>query len=607
MSLFKFCFGKEIKYLSLLFYFLFLGVKCLNAEGSIDLIKYPGYRLFYNAGIDQQLKVYASAGEFLQLGTSHLGIEGGFMQVYRPDGSLHSTFDGSNNKGVIYNELQERNGPNGGGTVNGQGFIPNIIPVTAQEAGIWTIILDYPSHTFMLFDNLLNTAPWTREQHQPNNRRVVLAWDITVSANKPVNEGGIPIKGRLYSNELVSIIQGNGFLTSPSFYVLSKEGYQYQVNFNNTDPFGFPFAANNLGLVRGDFMPSYQSINTADFSINANVSTWNENELYLFPPQAKDTLAFVNHKIFFNPPDLALPKTTLVTDIFSNQSCQTWLLNTPLQLTFNAAGIDSTITLDSFGVDVRLRDIPITYQTNQAGIVNIAIDLNNNFIFTDPIDVQLTMFATIGEQTVFWDGKNGLGQLVDLDTLNTWQISLAIQTGEIHIFFQDIENDLGGITINRLNGGNLPTNEFYYDHLAIGGGVSGEGTTGNPSPTTMAYTYGNNFGNEKLLDHWTYANFKRVFVDLSIDLALKTDSVDTDGDGIFDEIDLDDDNDGISDSLEMEMALNNGDTDQDGIPDNVDADSDNDGISDIIESGNIDEDNDGAADGTDDNMDGIID
>lgn len=56
-------------------------------------------------------------------------------------------------------------------------------------------------------------------------------------------------------------------------------------------------------------------------------------------------------------------------------------------------------------------------------------------------------------------------------------------------------------------------------------------------------------------------------------------AVDTDGDGIIDALDLDDDNDGIPDVLER------GDSDGDGIPDRKDLDSDGDGIPDSVEAG----------------------
>ncbi|MBL9038517.1 MAG: DUF4215 domain-containing protein, partial [Archangium sp.] len=58
--------------------------------------------------------------------------------------------------------------------------------------------------------------------------------------------------------------------------------------------------------------------------------------------------------------------------------------------------------------------------------------------------------------------------------------------------------------------------------------------------------------------------------------------IDTDGDGIADSVDLDDDNDGLLDTAEGPA---NADTDGDGVPDAKDLDSDADGIPDIIESG----------------------
>lgn len=60
------------------------------------------------------------------------------------------------------------------------------------------------------------------------------------------------------------------------------------------------------------------------------------------------------------------------------------------------------------------------------------------------------------------------------------------------------------------------------------------------------------------------------------------DADDTDGDGIFDVVDLDDDNDGIPDLDEGAYLV---DSDGDGVPDTRDLDSDNDGLFDLTESG----------------------
>lgn len=61
-------------------------------------------------------------------------------------------------------------------------------------------------------------------------------------------------------------------------------------------------------------------------------------------------------------------------------------------------------------------------------------------------------------------------------------------------------------------------------------------------------------------------------------------SPDTDEDGVADLLDLDDDNDGIPDSVESADIDSDRDTDGDGMPDRIDLDSDNDGIPDLLES-----------------------
>jgi hypothetical protein len=71
---------------------------------------------------------------------------------------------------------------------------------------------------------------------------------------------------------------------------------------------------------------------------------------------------------------------------------------------------------------------------------------------------------------------------------------------------------------------------------------------------------------------------------------------DTDGDGLPDTTDIDDDNDGISDVQENQLCGGaTCDTDGDGTPDQIDLDSDNDGLLDVVEGGdaNLDTNNDG--------------
>ncbi len=73
------------------------------------------------------------------------------------------------------------------------------------------------------------------------------------------------------------------------------------------------------------------------------------------------------------------------------------------------------------------------------------------------------------------------------------------------------------------------------------------------------------------------ANDESNFSDATVFINVKSDF---DCDGIFDEQDMDDDNDGIPDTVE---GNGNVDTDYDGVPDVYDIDDDNDGIPDIRE------------------------
>ncbi|MFN5421947.1 MAG: gliding motility-associated C-terminal domain-containing protein [bacterium] len=75
---------------------------------------------------------------------------------------------------------------------------------------------------------------------------------------------------------------------------------------------------------------------------------------------------------------------------------------------------------------------------------------------------------------------------------------------------------------------------------------------------------------------------------------------DTDKDGVVDVDDLDDDNDGILDTVEASACSPTSvdcDTDGDGIHNVLDLDSDGDGIKDVYEAGGVDVNNDGKADG----------
>jgi gliding motility-associated-like protein len=621
----------------------------LFAEGSKDLVTNKGYRLFFNAQQRQQLKVYAEEGEFIQAGSSHVGIAGGFMRVIRPDGTEHTIY---NNTGptagmaIIFNRTQEFAGPTGGGMLNGPGYIPGVIPVEEGEGGVWTITLEYPSYSTSAFANKLNTDNWIRILDQPNNQRVVLAWDITVSKLLPANDGGQMLSGRVFTQEYSSVVNENGNLTDARFFVISDEGIQYKLEMDDIDPWGWFITSNNRGLVNSQRLPVLQSKSNDQYIRSWMPQNWQAGEIYHYEPQTKDNGHLKNNKLFFNLPDPDLPEEALVYDVFRQISYLTWL-NPPIpdysnplyNVNFSALpGPDPIYSICGGLVMGVGQGGFVTFETVGWGTVQLRIDINQNGQYSDPVDVMLTKTVTGGLDSIFWNGLDNMGVPVPAQDQFPLNLSFSgiIYSGEMHLMIFDVENTNGGISITRLNGPDPGIVDYYYDHSEFGGGVSGGGTPGNALPTNQKYAYTGFEGDEKMMDYWSYISADAVAANVTVYIKIVDDctdgDLDSDDDDIIDIFDLDDDNDGIPDKLEYCMPTGgftclpggldpSGDEDQDkilnfrdaqdpaftnpcddlngdgvcdnlpaiydldadGVPDHLDLDSDNDGISDLDE------------------------
>lgn len=627
---------------------LFLVCSEVVAEGSRELVGTKGYRLFYNAQQRQQLKVYAAAGEFIQVGASHVGVSGGYIRVVRPNGTLHTIFNNAGQnagKAIIHNRTQELAGPNGGGSVNGPGYDPGIIAVQPGQEGVWTILLEYPTYTVSAFQNVLATANWTRAADQPANQRVVLAWDVTVSRFIPVNEGGVPVPGRLFTQEFIPLVNDNGNLTDVGFYVFTNEGITYRVDMSDLDPWGWFLTSNSRGIVDHELVPSYGSMPIVDYIRSWQPESWQPGSLYQYEPQTRDLPFISNNKLFFNPPDPAMPSQALTYDFYRLFTYQTWLNPTipdysmPLtDVAFSALkGPDSIYSLCGDNVMAAGLGGYITFRTNGWGQLNLRLDIDQNGSFTDPVDVLLSKTILGGRDSIFWNGLNGLGAIVppQKDFPLRLLFTGTLFSGEMHLQLFDVENWSGEMQVNRLNGINTGAVSFYFDHSAFGGPVSGGGSPGNPLPVTGPVAFGNDLGDEKLMDYWSYVSVDALNdqVTLLIDIVdgCYDPDLDSDGDGIIDVYDLDDDNDGIPDYMEYcggtgfwclpggldpsgdedkdkipncrdaddpafvnpcldldgdgicDRVASIYDDDGDGVPNYLDLDSDNDGISDLFE------------------------
>jgi hypothetical protein len=518
------------------------------AEGSVDLLTPPSSkRLWLDTRDPQQFKVYANAGEFINVGSSHLGFDGtGFIGIYRPDGTLAITFNdlgSTSGLGIIDNLSEELAGPNGGGTTNGLGYTPGVF--SADMAGVWTVVFDYNVNyrSTADFTNIANNFPWTRAVNQNQaHRRAILAWDITITTGAAGNQpNAVRRPGRVYTNQFNGLINGNApdNTTSPTFYVITRDGYQYEVDVVDADPFRFPISSNSLGLVRKDgqnFTPVYKSLLETAFTRSADPSTWVDGNIYYYEPQAADNsdIGLINNKIFLNPPDPTLPATAMVVDIYEGTRSEpfeealphefipadpsptvytTWLYTAAPQILSysvfvtpaNPGGLPCASGGYLFG-----KGGYFVFDSNIGGNVTLQLDINNNGSYNDPVDVTLLSGLNAPLDSVYWDGHDGLGNPIPVQNNFPLVWQTTVQYGEIHIANADVENNFGGVEINLLNppaGDTGPTDLFNFDHTLVNGSISCPTppcTNTTPLLTNIPFTYQNNFGNDKYLDEWTF-------------------------------------------------------------------------------------------------------
>ncbi|MEO9967060.1 MAG: T9SS type A sorting domain-containing protein [Reichenbachiella sp.] len=301
-------------------------------------------------------------------------------------------------------------------------------------------------------------------------------------------------------------------------------------------------------------------------------------------------IALIEYDLFINNPDLEIyPTSTLptVTITDANFYC-------------NSSGTGG--------------EAAITFESNQNGQIAVIIDLNGAIGYdAGSTDVIIEAeVAAEGYSIITWDGIDGLGNPVAAGTNLT--ITGRFTSGPLHVPLYDVENNTAGIRMNDVRPATSSDLIFWDD----------SNVTTNETPTTELD--GSNLDNHNwsatdsdLHNTWSFGYYQVNTQTINFDYVC-----DNDGDGITGTSDFDSDNDGLSDAQEGDWdddtdadgipdyvdtdfagfvdsnadGINdNFDFDLDGIPNAIDLDSDNDGITDAIESGQTDADGNGTVDG----------
>lgn len=506
--------GFIVKCLSILLLLVLSIFDVSYAEGSKDLITTGGgvgHRAFLLSTTTVSnnnpfptlgtVKVYVRAGESLYLGSSAQQIGNGRINVRAPGGATYNSAALAAGVGLITNKNQENAGP----LPNAGGYTPWILPVGLGQEGVWEIDFISPDVTADQQAGITKTnanAAWT----QSNNGPGISAFDVSVrnSANTAF------ITGRAFMNIFVGSLGAFDANFTGKFKILTKDGYQYDVDNNGQSGYVFSFFANNKGFKDNAGNPIYRSINTLSGTIPVQ------------DPRVADTGTDITHKIFFNTPDASMPATT------ATPAGTTWLYTTPTSpqaANFLFEGVEGTQNQ----AGTAPLGANLSFETNQIGSYIIDIDINKNGVFNDAVDRRLTGVAGSGSNTIYWDGLNGLGAKVQGNfTFSPSNLNLSLVGGEVHFPFLDVENNINGIIIRRVNGVNAPDDIVYWNDTDISSNTNPsnprDASINGVSSATNGHKWGSNsysgtaFGNEVGLDTWTYVISNTVLPFMNVTL-----------------------------------------------------------------------------------------
>jgi uncharacterized protein (TIGR02145 family) len=269
-------------------------------------------------------------------------------------------------------------------------------------------------------------------------------FDITVAST-----ANTAIEGRMWSKawQMTADNQAppSGVYTFlGKMYSYSDDGIVTSINFNGMEPFVFVVSCNPWGCY-----------NTGNFNNDRRSVSGNHT--------------LTQYKIFLNDPDSLVYPTGILGTVVP-----------PIVITPNCDG-------------------SATIQVNVTKAGNLDILLN-----IDPLpgiqskDVSLTWTATVGVNTIPWNGLNGLGQKVTNGT--SFDVVITYINGLTNLPIYDVEENSNGFIIDlKRPAGTAPP--VFWDDILVGGTQNFSGCT-FVLPSTGCHVFS---GNNNTMNTWWYA------------------------------------------------------------------------------------------------------
>ena len=281
-------------------------------------------------------------------------------------------------------------------------------------------------------------------------------YDVTVASG--TSNANVK-KGRLWSYYWG--FNSGGFtppnICAGSFFVYSKDSIVTEVDLNGISPYYFRIFANSTGVGNtGNIVADRKS---KDFGSN------NPNDRPEF-------------KVFLNDPD---------NDEYPS-----------------ATGGDRAATFNA--ITGCPGNYCLNFTINGDALAELKLDLNNNGIYTDPVDRVLEANVSGGNNCVAWDGLNGLGGTVTSSA--NIKVELSTKVGTLHIPVYDAEQHTNGYLAAIVRPIGIGTMTVYWDDNNLSGGSTN--LTGTPATapvggsTTVAgqHSWLDPAGNQRTMNTW---------------------------------------------------------------------------------------------------------
>jgi uncharacterized repeat protein (TIGR01451 family) len=353
------------------------------------------------------------------------------------------------------------------GTPNGTTCALN--DLSSTTAGVWAITLDADSAARYTFN--------------------IVVRDATDAA----------VTGRVWTTKM------NQYQTSASpqsYWIATREGYLYGVQFVNYNGVGSSIQANGFGLVDADTCtPIYRS---------AEGTAIGANGVFLDPSVEYSETCGDDYLLFLETPAVDLPASA------PSASGPMWIRPTVVapsatNLAFTADSSTSRagqISFDLAGVN---------------GGYSVQVDTNADGDYTDAVDRIIPWGSPPGSIAVPFNGLDGLG--VPIGVCQPINARVVVdRVGETHFVLQDVEqlgNAAGtaaGVRVTGLTSVNAPNPKLYWNDTALAPTRSGfvdkapfggvDGTAGVDTATLPAgggtHGWRNDWGDVRSVENWTY-------------------------------------------------------------------------------------------------------